>query len=75
MVWATRFFPGKVYQLKNCCQSWRINIAFEKDSLSVLYLEECLRESFGVITDSDLQPEWSSKWYIRIIILSMPEVL
>ena len=25
--------------------------------MSVLYLEECLRESFGVITDGDLQPE------------------
>ena len=37
-------FPRKVEKLKIAAKPWRINIAFEKDSLSVLHLEEWLWE-------------------------------
>ena len=39
-----RSFRHKVDQLKIAAKPWRINIAFEKGSLSVLHLKECLRE-------------------------------
>ena len=43
----TLFSKKKFISWKIATNPWRINIVFEKDSLSVLYLEEYLIKSFG----------------------------
>ena len=62
------FFQEKFFSWKIAVNPWRINIAFEKGSLSVLYLKNAwervldLPSPVGngwVITDGDLRPEYT----------------